>query len=141
MVSGSVHDFVFGMMLGNSSTNVSLALERFLINLRTQRRQVKDFLAMGRHSGRPLAGHWWRQFVRTWYFTQQQGHDGRGQHAGQMLSGAQPGTAVRHQTLLTFILAAASALGSLTGILVVYQHVFDARDRLRAERLSLPGQR
>jgi len=58
-----------------------------------------------------------------------------GMMTGQILAGVSPNTAVRYQIVIMFVLSASSALGSLAVTLLAFRALFDAQDRLRAERL------
>lgn len=133
---------ILGMVLGNTLTGVSLALERFTSDLSARRAQVEGLLSLGAtrweaaHASVAAA-------VRTGMIPTLNSMAVMGvvslpgMMTGQILAGASPNTAVRYQIVIMFILAASSALGSLAVVLLAYRALFDARDRLRVERLRV----
>jgi putative ABC transport system permease protein len=56
---------------------------------------------------------------------------------GQLLAGAAPADAVRYQIVIMFMIAAATALGTLGVILLAFRRLFNAQHQLCAERLQL----
>ncbi len=132
---------ILGMVLGNTLTGVSLALERFTGDLSARRSEIEGLLALGAtrweaaHASVAAA-------VRTGMIPTLNSMAVMGvvslpgMMTGQILAGASPDTAVRYQIVIMFILAASSALGSLGVVLLAYRACFDARDRLRMERLT-----
>ncbi|WP_345455007.1 ABC transporter permease [Deinococcus aluminii] len=131
---------ILGMVLGNTLTGVSLALDRFTSDVLGRRGQIEGRLALGAtrweaaHSEVAAA-------VRTGMLPTLNSMAVMGivslpgMMTGQILAGAPPTTAVRYQIVIMFVLAASSALGSLTVVWLAFRALFDARDRLRAERL------
>lgn len=132
---------ILGMVLGNTLTGVSLALERFTSDVVARRAEVEARLALGAsrwEAAHPLVA----AAVRTGMIPVLNSMvvmgvvSLPGMMTGQILAGASPVTAVRYQIVIMFVLAASSALGSLAVSLLAFRAVFDGRDRLRAERLS-----
>lgn len=137
---------ILGMVLGNTLTGVALSLDRFTGDLRARRPQIEELLALG--ATRWEAAHAEvAAAVRTGMIPVLSSMAVMGivslpgMMTGQILAGAPPGTAVRYQIVIMFILAASSALGSLAVVLLAYRSLFDARDRLRVERLHARGRR
>jgi len=64
-----------------------------------------------------------------------------GMMTGQILAGADPLVAVKYQILVMFMLAAATALGSMLAALMVYRSLFTARQQLRHEAIERPRRR
>ena len=62
-----------------------------------------------------------------------------GMMTGQILAGAAPTDAVRYQIVIVFMIAAATALGSAGVTLLAFRRLFDARHRLRVDRLHEPS--
>jgi len=137
---------ILGMVLGNALTSVSLALDRFLTEVTAGRARIEGLLALGatrwEAAHAAVAASVRTAMIPTLNSMAVMGVVSLpGQLTGQILAGAAPGVAVRYQILLMFVLAAGSALGSLAVVLLAYRHLFDAQDRLRAERLHVRPER
>jgi len=91
---------IAGMILGNSMTSAALAGDRLQADLFTRRDEVEARLALG-FSGREAVQPLVRAALRA------------GMMTGQILAGASPLTAIRYQIVVVFMLAVATALGSL----------------------------
>lgn len=131
---------ILGMVLGNTLTGVSLSLDRFTSDVVARRAEVEGLLALG--ATRWEAAHAEvATAVRTGMIPTLNSMAVMGivslpgMMTGQILAGASPATAVRYQIVIMFVLAASSALGSLTVTFLAFRALFDGRDRLRAERL------
>jgi putative ABC transport system permease protein len=59
-----------------------------------------------------------------------------GMMTGQMLAGAAPTAAVRYQIVIMFMIAAATALGTLAVILLAFRTLFNRQHQLCATRLQ-----
>lgn len=132
---------ILGMVLGNTLTGVSLSLERFTSDVLARRADIEGLLSLG--ATRWEAAHAEvAAAVRTGMIPTLNSMAVMGvvslpgMMTGQILAGASPNTAVRYQIVIMFVLAASSALGSLTVTLLGFRALFDARHRLRAERLG-----
>ncbi|MBB6099914.1 putative ABC transport system permease protein [Deinobacterium chartae] len=132
---------ILGMVLGNTLTGVSLALERFLSEIIGQRDRIEALLALGATRWEAAQGAV-ASAVRTGMIPTLNSMAVMGivslpgMMTGQILAGADPGTAVRYQIVIMFVLAASSAIGSLLVTLLAYRALFDAHSRLRSERLT-----
>jgi len=120
-----------GMILGNSLNGISLGMNRLSEQLASHRGQIEGMLAMG--ATRWEAAH---SSVR------QAIHTGMtpiinsmmvvgivslpGMMTGQLLSGVSPLQAVRYQIVIMFMIAAATALGTVGVVLLSYRRLFNA---------------
>jgi putative ABC transport system permease protein len=120
---------ILGMILGNTLTGVSLGLERITEELSARRSQVETLLALGATR--------WEAFRLP---AQQATKAGMmpvinamtvvglvslpGMMTGQILAGQVPGQAIQYQIVIMFLIAAASGLGTLSAVLLVYRRVF-----------------
>ncbi len=120
---------ILGMILGNTLTGVSLGLERITEELSARRAQVETLLSLGATR--------WEAFRLP---AQQAVRAGMmpvinamtvvglvslpGMMTGQVLAGQAPGQAIRYQIVIMFLIAAASGLGTVAAVLLVYRRVF-----------------
>ena len=137
---------LLGMVLGNSLNAVSLALDRFLAGVAQGRERIESDLALG--ASRWEAAHGLiRDSLRTGMIPTINAMmvmgvvSLPGMMTGQILAGADPADAVRYQIVIMFMIASATALGALGVTLLAFRAVFDARDRLRSERVHTVGER
>lgn len=136
---------LLGMILGNTLSGVSLGLDRLGTELAGRRDQVETLLALGA-----------RRLEAALPSIQQAVTTGLiptinammvvgvvslpGMMTGQILAGASPVEAVKYQIVVMFLLAAATALGTVSAVLLSYlrlfndQHQFEGR--LLVERRS-----
>jgi putative ABC transport system permease protein len=131
---------ILGMILGNTLTGVSLAIERMTEELTARRDRVDMALALG-------ATRWEaaqspaRQAVRAGMIPtlNQMAVVGvvslPGMMTGQVLAGQSPLQAVRYQIVIMFLVAASSALGTVGAVLLTYRRLFSAEHRFLAARL------
>jgi putative ABC transport system permease protein len=131
---------LLGMLLGNGMNGISLALDRLLDGLVERRSVVEARLALG-------ASLW--TAVRPWV------SDAvrvgltpiinsmmvvglvslPGMMTGQILAGADPGDAVAYQILIMFMIAGATAIGTIVLCLVSYRVLADPLERMRWDRI------
>lgn len=135
---------ILGMILGNTLTGVSLAIERMTQALTARRDRVEMALALG-------ATRWEaaqapaRQAVRAGMIPtlNQMAVVGvvslPGMMTGQVLAGQSPLQAVRYQIVIMFLIAAASALGTVGAVLLTYRRLFSPEHRFLAARLVERG--
>ena len=131
---------ILGMILGNTLTGVSLALERMTGEITAHRDQVETLLSLG-------ATRWEaaRMFVRRAIragmipMINQMSVVGivslPGMMTGQVLAGQYPMQAVRYQIVIMFFLAASTALGTVCAVLLAYLRFFSADHRFSTARL------
>jgi len=109
---------IAGMILGNSMTSAALAGDRLQGELRARAAEVDTRLALG-FSGREAMQPLVRSALRAAMIPTVNGMmtvglvQLPGMMTGQILAGSSPLVAIRYQILVVFMLAAATALGSL----------------------------
>ena len=127
---------LMGMVLGNSLTAISLAMDRFTNAMVEDRAKIELLLCFGfdrnKATEAPL-----RDAIRTGMTPMINAMlivglvSLPGMMTGQILGGSSPGTAVRYQILVMFLLAGSTALGSALSVLLLRRRLLDPRDRLR----------
>ncbi len=132
---------LLGMILGNSLSGVTLALDRLGEELSAKRGEVESRLALGATSweaaSTPIA-----QAVRTGCvpIINSMMVAGLvslpGMMTGQLLSGTSPLEAVKYQVVIMFLIAAATMLGTLGVSLLGYRRLFSHRHQFLYQRLQ-----
>jgi putative ABC transport system permease protein len=120
---------IMGMILGNTLTGVSLGLERITEELLARRAQVENLLSLGATR--------WEAFRLPAQVAVKAGMmpvinamtvvglvSLPGMMTGQVLAGQAPEQAIRYQIAIMFLIAAASGLGTVSAVLLVYRRVF-----------------
>jgi len=131
---------ILGMILGNTLTGVSLAIERMTEALTARRDRVEMALALGATRWEAARGPA-RQAARAGMIPtlNQMAVVGvvslPGMMTGQVLAGQPPLQAVRYQIVIMFLIAAASAMGTVAAVLLTYRRLFSADHRFNAEQL------
>lgn len=132
---------LLGMLLGNSLTGISLALDRFMDGCAAERDRVETLLALGAgrwEAAHPLA----REALRTGMVPTLNSMlvmgivSLPGMMTGQILAGADPADAVRYQIVIMFMIAGTVALAAFGVVMLAYRTLFAPAPRLRTERLS-----
>jgi putative ABC transport system permease protein len=109
---------IAGMILGNSMTSAALAGDRLQSDLYSRRDEVEARLALG-FSGREAVQPLVRAALRAAMIPTVNGMmtvglvQLPGMMTGQILAGSSPLTAIRYQIVVVFMMAVATALGSL----------------------------
>jgi len=131
---------LLGMILGNSLTGVSLALNSFLNAVQEKQRQIEGMLALG--ATRFEAAHELiKQSLRTAMIPSINAMmvmgivSLPGMMTGQILAGAAPSDAVRYQILIMFMIISATALASFTVIMLAFRALVSKEHRLVLSRL------
>lgn len=131
---------LLGMVLGNQLTGISLCTDRLLVILAERRHEIEMELACG-------ATRWeaardaLRESVRTGMIPiiNSMMVTGLvflpGMMTGQILAGVDPVVAVRYQLMVMFMFAAATSLGCIIMVLLVYHRMFNARHQLESDRI------
>ncbi len=132
---------LLGMVLGNSLTGISLALDHLLESLDAKRELIEAHLALGASRWEaardPLAEAVRRGMIPIINSMSVVGLVSLpGMMTGQILAGEDPVDAVKYQLVVMFMLAASTALGCIVVALLAYRRLFDAAHRLRADRIS-----
>ncbi|MFT0546915.1 ABC transporter permease [Allopusillimonas ginsengisoli] len=135
---------VLGMVLGNLLTGVSLALDRFMEGVARESDVIEADLALGAtrwEAAHPLIVETMRTaLIPTINAMMVMGIVSLpGMMTGQMLAGASPAAAVRYQIIIMFMIAAATALGTLGVTLLAFRSLFNAQHQLCTGRLRTIG--
>jgi len=137
---------ILGMILGNTLTGVSLGMERITGELQARREQIETILALGGtrwESFRPAA----QSAVRAGMIPVINAMSVvgivslPGMMTGQVLAGQAPDQAIRYQIVIMFLISSASALGTVSVVLLVFKRLFSAEHRLLYWRLIETGER
>ena len=132
---------LFGMILGNTMTGVSLGLDTLHTSLYRGRRDVEAQLLLGQtrwEATRPSV----RNALRSGFtpIINAMAATGvvslPGMMTGQILSGVDPQEAVKYQLLVMFLIGGATGLGVLGAVFGSIARLTDSRHRLRLDRLS-----
>ncbi len=134
---------LLGMLLGNTLNGIAIAMDRVTQGAVTQRQVIETRLALG---------HTWQQATGT---IRQEALQSAliptinsmaaagivalpGMMTGQILAGAPPATAVAYQILILLLIAAGTGFATLFTAWAGTRRLFDARQRLRLDRLTAP---
>lgn len=132
---------LLGMVLGNALTGLSLGLDRLGEELTGRRGQVEALLALGAtrwEAARPAL----RRAVRTGMIPTLNSMmivgivSIPGMMTGQLLGGVPPLEAVKYQIVIYFLIAAATALGTVGVVLLSYRRLFNEHHQFLSSRLS-----
>jgi putative ABC transport system permease protein len=121
---------LLGMILGNTLNGVALGLDRLGSELGGRRHQVEALLALGAtrwEAARPMV----RQAVQTGLIPTINAMmvvgivSLPGMMTGQILAGASPVEAVKYQIVIMFLIASATAVGTVAVVLLSYRRLFN----------------
>jgi putative ABC transport system permease protein len=132
---------LFGMILGNTMTGVSLGLDTLNSNLHREVRAVEAQLMLGRRRWQ-ATGPVMRQALRTGFMPIINAMAATGvvslpgMMTGQILSGVDPTEAVKYQLLIMFLISGATGLAVLLAVMGGAWRLTDERHRLRLDRLA-----
>ncbi|MDP4796137.1 MAG: iron export ABC transporter permease subunit FetB [Rhodospirillales bacterium] len=134
---------VLGMILGNTMSGVSLALDRLLSDADNGRAKIEARLALGQSfrtaMREPLKGAMRAGLIPTVNGMAAAGLVSLpGMMTGQILAGVDPVEAVKYQLLIMFLIAGGTALGVFCAVMLALNRITDPRQRLRLDRLQLP---
>ncbi len=134
---------LLGMILGNSMTGSSIGLATLTENLASQRPQVEMALTLGatrwEAAQEPV-----RKAIRTGMIPIINSMmivglvSLPGMMTGQLLSGTSPIEAVKYQIVIMFLIASATALGTVTVVLLSYLRFFNHHHQFLPQRLKSP---
>ena len=131
---------LLGMVLGNVLTGISLGLDHFMEGVARERGLIETQLALG--ATRWEAAHGLTSaslrtgLIPTVNAMMVMGVVSLpGMMTGQILAGAAPAAAVRYQIVIMFMIAAATALGTLMVVMLAYRTLFSPNLQLRSDRL------
>jgi len=132
---------LFGMVLGNTMTGVSLALDNFTNTLNRERSAIEArlILAMPRREAlKPFV----RSALRSGFMPIINSMAAMGIVAlpgmmtGQILSGVEPTEAVKYQIMVMLLIGGATGLGVIGATLASAWRLTDDRHRLRLDRMN-----
>lgn len=132
---------LLGMMLGNTMTGISLALDRLTTSAWQQRAVIEARLILGQ-DWRTAIGDITRDSVRIGMMPMINAMAAAGivslpgMMTGQILSGTEPMEAVKYQILIMFLITAGTGFSAMLATWIGARHLFDDRQRLRLDRLS-----
>lgn len=132
---------LLGMLLGNTMTGISLALDRMTDQLYGRRGEVEQRLLLGQtwqEASRDIRSDCMRTGMMP--IINSMAAAGLvslpGMMTGQILSGTPPVEAVKYQILIMFLIAAGTGFGVVSAIWMSGLLLFDERHRLRLEILN-----
>lgn len=132
---------LLGMILGNTMTGVSLALDALTTSLVRDRNAVEGRLLLGMTRWRAFHP-FVRSSLRSGFMPIINAMAAMGivslpgMMTGQILSGVAPQEAVKYQILVMFLIAGATGLGVIGATLGATLRLSDERHRLRLDRLN-----
>ncbi|WP_297526742.1 ABC transporter permease [Thiohalobacter sp.] len=133
---------LLGMVLGNSMTGTAIALERLHEGAWQRRAEIEARLMLG-HPATEAVAPVRREALRAALIPVINAMAAAGvvslpgMMTGQILAGAPPVEAVKYQILIMFLIAVASGIGALAALALATRRLFDARERLRLDRLEM----
>jgi putative ABC transport system permease protein len=132
---------LLGMLLGNTMTGISLALDRMTDQLYGRRAEVEQRLLLGQswqEASREIRGDCMRTGMMP--IINSMAAAGLvslpGMMTGQILGGTPPVEAVKYQILIMFLIAAGTGFGVVCAIWMSGVYLFDERHRLRLDVLA-----
>ena len=135
---------LLGMILGNTMNGISLGLDRLTQDAAQRRLVIEARLALGQDWQRAIADSR-REAIRVGMIPIINAMSAAGivslpgMMTGQILAGTPPVEAVKYQILVMFLIAGGTGFGTMVAVSFAARRLFDARQRLRLDRLSKPG--
>lgn len=132
---------LFGMILGNTMTGISLGLDTLNTTVHRERVAIEAQLLLGQTKWQAMSPSV-RQALRSGFtpLINAMAATGvvslPGMMTGQILAGVAPEEAVKYQLLIMFLIGGATGLGVLGSVLISVWRLTDDRHRLRLDRLQ-----
>ncbi len=132
---------LLGMVLGNTMTGVSLALDRLTTEARQRAGEIEAQLLLGKTASEAIAEVRVLS-LRTGLMPMINAMAAAGivslpgMMTGQILAGNPPMEAVKYQILIMFLITGGTGFGALVAVWWGGRQLFDARERLRLDRLA-----
>jgi len=132
---------VIGLVLGNTLNGVSLGLNRLGDELSSGRERVESLLALGATRWEAARGPI-REASRTGMIPMINAMmvvgivSLPGMMTGQLLAGIRPAEAVKYQIVIMFLVASATALGTVGVVLLTYRRLFNAEHQFLHRRIQ-----
>jgi putative ABC transport system permease protein len=133
---------LLGMLLGNTMNGIALSMDRMTETLWQQRQVVEQRLLLGQSAAEATA-EIRRQAMRSGMIPIINSMAAAGlvslpgMMTGQILGGSSPMDAVKYQILIMFLIAAGTGFGVMSAMWLLTRRLFDERDRLRLDHLSV----
>jgi putative ABC transport system permease protein len=134
---------LLGMLLGNTMTGISIAMDRLNQAAWDQRSIIEARLMLGERWDVAVA-EYRRKAIRSGMIPMINAMAAAGvvslpgMMTGQILAGTAPVEAVKYQILIMFLITAGTGLGTLVAVSIGSRHLFDQRQRLCLDRLHAP---
>ncbi len=132
---------LLGMVLGNTMTGLSIALDTLNVSVVRDRSAIEARLALGATAFEAFGADL-RQSMRSGLIPIVNAMSASGlvilpgMMTGQILAGIDPAQAIKYQILIMFLIAGATGIGVLLGVFASAWRLTDKRQRLRLDRLS-----
>lgn len=132
---------LLGMMLGNTMTGIAVAMDTLGREAWSRRGEIEARLMLGELPPNAI-GDIRRGALRAGLIpiinsmTTAGLVSLPGMMTGQILAGGAPFEAAKYQLMILFLIAAGTALGSASAVLIMSGRLFDERERLRLDRLK-----
>lgn len=134
---------LLGMLLGNTMSGISLALDRLTATAWQQRAVIEQRLMLGATRIEAIA-EIRREAMRSGMMPIINGMAAAGlvslpgMMTGQILAGSPPLEAVKYQILIMFLISAGTGFGVTAALWLAAKRLFDHRHRLRLDQLGAP---
>jgi putative ABC transport system permease protein len=131
---------LLGMLLGNTMTGISVALDRLTTLAHQSRDRVEQRLMLGQPRSQAV-GEIYKESIRAGLIPIINAMAAAGlvslpgMMTGQILAGSSPLDAVEYQILIMFLIAGGTGCGTLLAVALASRRLFDDRERLRLDRL------
>lgn len=132
---------LLGMILGNTLNGISVGLKTFTEALYQHRKRIESALALGATRWE-AARETVQDAIRTGLIPIMNSMmivgivSLPGMMTGQLLAGTEPMSAVKYQIVIMFLIASATALGTVGVVLLSFRRLFSSDHQLRWEMLS-----
>lgn len=132
---------LLGMVLGNTLNGISVGLSTFTQTLVDRRDRIDSLLAMGANRSE-AAREPMQEAVRTGMIPIVNSMmivglvSLPGMMTGQLVSGMEPMQAVKYQIVIMFLIAGATALGTVGVVYLSFLRLFDSSHRFRRDQLK-----
>ena len=132
---------LLGMMLGNTMTGIAVAMDTLGREAWNRRGEIEARLMLGEPPAVAI-GDIRRGALRAGLIpiinamTTAGLVSLPGMMTGQILAGGAPFEAAKYQLMILFLIAAGTAMGSASAVLIMSARLFDERERLRLDRLK-----
>ncbi|MCP3974707.1 MAG: ABC transporter permease, partial [bacterium] len=134
---------LLGMVLGNTLNGISVGLNAFTEALVTRRDKVESLLALGATRWEAALGPI-QHAVRTGMIPIVNSMmivgvvSLPGMMTGQLVTGVAPIQAVKYQIVIMFLIASATALGTVAAVVLSFVQLFNSEHQFLATRISNP---